>query len=238
MAESRTLTTIGVAVIAACAFGLWSRWASQAPPPAEQTALRWPAGIESKADVGFHARVESRVVKRSVDAVALKRPPREDAEDTADRLDEEQQRQEDAAFMALRATALHANDPAERIQALKDLDEFDAERTKPILLQAFSDADPQVRVTAVSDLAWNFGTDAPFEPLAQAAADGNPEVRLEALQALDRVDDERKMAVIKGAMQDPDEDVRDQAKLYAFMYGDDDSSAADDEAADDEAGDN
>jgi hypothetical protein len=230
------LTTVGVAVIAVGVLGLWARRGSQAPPAAERTELGRPAGIEGKGDAGFHAQVGSRVVKGSVEAVARPRPRRRHARGSgsgvgavydADRLEEEQQEQRDADFMTLQSTALHAGDPDDRVQALKDLDRFDAERTKPILLQALSDSDAQVRVTAIGDLSWNFGADAPFEPLARAAADGSPEVRMEALEALGQLDDERKLAVIKNALLDPDEDVRDKAQTLAFFSSEDEGGDTD-----------
>jgi hypothetical protein len=235
MAKSRMLTMIGVAVIAAGAFGVWARRASQAPPAAERTGLRWPAGIERKGDVGFHAQEGPRVVKRSVEPVARQRhagsygvgPPPDVGriiEETQQQLAEDEQHWENAPLMALESTALHAAQPEERIQALQGLNlQFDTKRTEPILEKALSDSDPQVRAAAVDVLSWNLGADAPLEPLARAAADRSPEVRMEALTALFRIDDERKVPLIKDAMQDPDLDVRVRATAFALVYTQDDA---------------
>jgi HEAT repeat protein len=151
-------------------------------------------------------------------------------EEEIDRRDEAEKQADEARFTALQATALHAADPQERIKALQDLSDFDAERTEPILLKAFTDSDPQVRITAIDELTWNLGSDTPYTPLAAAAADSNAEVRAEALQALDDLEDPRKIAIFKAALHDPDEDVRAWAEFYVAANEDGDDTEADDDA--------
>jgi hypothetical protein len=161
------------------------------------------------------ARGSWRREHRGPSAAELERRAHEDEQET------------EARFMALQSTALHAADPAERIKALGDLDDFEVERIEPILVKATTDSEPQVRLKAVESLAWNLGEDAPFAPLANAAADSDPEVRVEALEALDDIEDPRARAVINGAVRDSDEDVRFWAEVHADADDADDSDADD-----------
>jgi hypothetical protein len=233
MEKPRMLIMIGVAVIVAGAFGLWARRGSQAPPAAEQTELQWPAGSEGEAGVGFHTRVRARVVKGSAEPVARTLESHVAPVYDAGRTEEEEQTQEDPDFMALQSTALHGDDPDDRIEALDLLGEYDADRVGPILLQVLSDPDPQVRAAAVEGLSWSLGAHAPFGPLEDAAYDADPQVRIAALDALDQLDDARRVAVIQNALRDPDEDVRDEAESCASSDSSDDNGSADDEDADD-----
>jgi HEAT repeats len=240
MAKSSIVKTIGVVAVAIGAIALLTRRAERTPSPEPPSVDRAPAdfgprgGIRPELRVGFRSRegpVSTEPRSTSVWPVR-RRASQGMTEEEIDRRDEQERQADEARFTELRATALHAEKPEERVKALGDLDEFDADQIEPILRQALSDPVAGVRIAAINQLSWSRGSEAPFEPLAAAAADANPEVRAEALQALDDIDDPRKVAVIRGALKDPDEDVRSRAESYAFGYDDggdepDDNSDAD-----------
>jgi HEAT repeat protein len=249
MAKSPMVKTIGLVAVAVSAVAFWIMRPGRQPPPepsfSEQAALGSQPGGETRpprsrarlgadAGVGFHTREGSDTIARgSVPGHPMRmRARRGLTEEEFDRQDEAEKQADEARFTALQATALHAADAQERIKALQDLSDFDTDRTEPILLKAFSDSDPQVRITAIDELSWNLGSDTPYAPLAAAAADSNAEVRAEALQALDDLDDPRKEAIFKAALHDPDEDVRSWAEFYvaANEEGDDSDSEPDADA--------
>jgi hypothetical protein len=244
MAKSPMVKTIGLVAVAVAAVALWIMRSGRQEPPetpgfshansgvqaGSETRLRGrPVQSDTGAAVGFRIRERSSGVgQRSLPGHGARPRVRKGlTEEQIDRRDEAEKQAEEARFTALRATALHAADPAERIKALQDLSEFDIEGTEPILLKAFSDRDAQVRITAIDRLSWELGSEAPFDALAAAAADADAEVRAEALQALDDLDDPRKEAIFQAALRDPDEDVRSWAEFYAE---DSDDSEADDDA--------
>jgi len=247
MAKSPMVKTIALGAVAVCAVALWIVRAGHQPPPEPSSSEQPQSGLKPGGDarprssgaplradagIGFRTREGSGSIERRFPAARPMRPRASKglSEEALERRDAAEEQADEARFTALQATALHAADPEERIKALQGLGDFDAERTQPILIKAFADSDAQVRITAIEELSWNLGSDTPFEPLANAAADANAEVRAEALQALDDLDDPRKIAVIRGALHDPDDDVRSWAEFFAAAYSEGDDSEADDEA--------
>lgn len=245
MAKSSMGKTIALAAVALCAVAVWIVRAGRQPLPAPSAPTQSQPGSarggdtqepSSEAEFGHRPRTgfgihedASLTARRSLPPARARRAA---GHPQTDKERDHRKAADDALFTTLQATALHAADPAARIQALEDLEEYDVERTKPILIKALADSDAQVRLTALEQLSSNFGAKTPFEPLAGAAADASPEVRTEALHALDDLDDPRKEAVIRGALNDPDQDVRSWAELYAAALDDDDDSETDDDADD------
>lgn len=129
---------------------------------------------------------------------------------------------------------LHSADAEKRADAVHDLRQYDDEIIRPFLIQALQDSDAGVRRAAIEELllAMDEEGDVPFEVLANAARDPDPEVRAEALEALDRLDDPRKDPVFVAALQDPSEDVRDVAQRLANV--DDETSEDTSNDTDDE----
>jgi hypothetical protein len=247
MAKPALVKTIGLVAVAVSAVALWIMWPGRQPPPEPSSSEQADSGLQAGGDtrvarsrvqpgadagVGFHTREGAHAITRGSLPGRWMRPRggRGLTEEEIDRRDEAEKQADEARFTALQAAALHAAAPEERIKALQDLSDFEAERTEPILLKAFADNDPQVRITAIDELSWNLGSDTPYAPLAAAAVDANAEVRAEALQALDDLDDPRKLAIFKAALQDPDEDVRSWAEFYVAANEDGDDSEPDDDA--------
>jgi HEAT repeat protein len=113
-----------------------------------------------------------------------------------------------------------ANLPPEAI----DLDDY-AEDITALSKVAFSDPDPERRLTAVELLS---ATEDPqvVTVLARALADSNEDVRMAALQALSDFTGEAPMLAVENALRDPSPDIRYEALSMLAEAGTDRARAA------------
>ena len=103
-------------------------------------------------------------------------------------------------------------DPAARRMALGMLAGIKSDEARGALTQAAADADPAIRADALRALSAT-GGDKPVTLLAQAGrGDSDLQVRITAIQLLSLKDGPLAEAVIKGALADPDPDIRDAAQ--------------------------
>jgi hypothetical protein len=111
---------------------------------------------------------------------------------------------------ALKQTALSDPDPEERISALQSLAFEDENAALPVLTSALQDPEKSVRIAALQEL--EDYSQLPFDTVASALGDQDAEVRAEALRILGDSDDDRAVALARQALDDPNEDVRDEAQ--------------------------
>jgi HEAT repeat protein len=95
-------------------------------------------------------------------------------------------------------------------------EEEDEKEVLPVLTQALSDEDPEVRMAAIQALS-EFSEETPIESLGVALGDEDAEIRFEALSIVAELSDERAQPLISQALDDPDEDVRSLAEGLADM---------------------
>jgi len=109
--------------------------------------------------------------------------------------------------------ALSNPDPEERADAIGSLYVFDDAEVVPVLKQALTDSDSQVRMAALDQLAQL--DDPPVDVVGSALKDADPEMRERAVTILGGLDSPQAADLVRSARNDPDEDVRSTAELYA-----------------------
>jgi hypothetical protein len=114
---------------------------------------------------------------------------------------------------ATKQKALTDPDPEERIDAVGSLDLFDDANVIPILQTVLRDHEPEVRIAALDKL--NDLNEPPVDVIATGMQDPSAAVRERTVQILSGLDDEHAQALVRDARNDPDEDVRTTAELYA-----------------------
>lgn len=228
--------TVAVAVIAI----IWL--ATGSPEPSSRSGLHAPVTADRSDDVarrveqlsdqrgadhdGWSAGASGQMrVSKSVRPGFSRRKPSlekpEEAEEQVDSADEVENPQ--AEFESLKYTALNAQDPDERMDALSSLSTLDDQPVVPVLVKALSDRDPEVRLAALHEL--DLATDEPpLDALEFALSDSEPEVRLEALNMIGQSDDGHAKFLVQRALRDPDEDVRREAGYIAGVDADDEDS--------------
>jgi HEAT repeat protein len=134
-------------------------------------------------------------------------PPPADLEPWGGDDDYDLEREEE---LALAVEALRDPDPAERSDAVLDIDP--AGRGLPYLLEVLSDdLDPEVRIAVVSQLA-NAESPEVIAGLVSALNDRDPEVVLEAIDALEFSADHAVIGSLEKLLQHRDPDVREAAE--------------------------
>ncbi len=123
--------------------------------------------------------------------------------------------EEELDFETLKNMALHDPDPDNRTMALWLLAGLEDQPVAPVLMQALSDKDAEVRLAAVESLSEL--DDPPIEALAMALDDPDPEIRFEAISVVAEIADNRVLPLIEKALHDPDEDVRSLAEGIADL---------------------
>jgi hypothetical protein len=109
---------------------------------------------------------------------------------------------------ALKNIALRDTDPERRLAAVTMLGASEDPTAVPVLAQALSDEDDEVRMAAIQALS-DFTGDAPIDLLSKVAVDDpSADNRYEALEALSDLGGERVLSTVQQALNDPDEDVR------------------------------
>lgn len=99
-------------------------------------------------------------------------------------------------------------DTSVRRAALGLIANLPGEEAHRIVIQSVADADPELRIDALRALS--AGGDKPVNLLAQAVkSDGETSVRVAAITMLGRRDGELARAVLEGARNDPDPQIRD-----------------------------
>jgi len=117
---------------------------------------------------------------------------------------------EDEEELALALKALRDPDPTERSDAVLDI--HPEGRGLPYLLEVLSDdAEPEVRIAAVSQLASAKSPEA-IAGLVSALSDRDPEVVLEAIDALEFSADHTMIGSLERLFQHPDPEVREAAE--------------------------
>lgn len=103
-------------------------------------------------------------------------------------------------------------DPAARRMALGMLAAIKSDDARGALTQAAADTDATIRADALRAIA-SSSADKPVSLLAQAGrGDSDPQVRITAIELLSLKDGPLAEAVIKGALADPDPDIRNAAQ--------------------------
>lgn len=112
----------------------------------------------------------------------------------------------------LKNMAINDKNVDRRLEAVTLLGATEEPDVVPVLGQALSDEDPEVRLAAIQALA-DFTGDGAFDYLVKAVTD-DPEAdnRYEALEALSDLEEDRATIYAKQALEDPDEEVRDLAE--------------------------
>jgi hypothetical protein len=118
-----------------------------------------------------------------------------------------------AEFAALKQKALTDPDAEERIDALGSLSSFDDADVIPLLQTALRDHEPEVRIAALERLEEL--DEPPVDLIAIGMNDSAAEVRERTVTILSNIDDKRAKALVRDARNDPDEDVRTTAELFA-----------------------
>jgi len=131
-------------------------------------------------------------------------------------------------FEALRQMALTDPDPDNRIVAVWLLGSLDDQPVMPVLIQALSDSDSEVRMAAIESIS-EFD-DPPIDALSLAMDDPDPEIRFEALSVAAEIDDDRVQPILAKGLDDPDEDVRSLAEGVADLEVTFESAPAEDSA--------
>jgi len=120
-------------------------------------------------------------------------------------------------FESLSDTALHDEDPDNRIVAAWLLGSLEDEPVIPVLAKVLNDPDPEVRLAAVESLSdlEDLEENPPLDLLEVALNDDDPEVRFEALSIVTDLEGPEIEPLVAKALDDPDEDVRSLAESAA-----------------------
>lgn len=118
----------------------------------------------------------------------------------------------DENFEELKQVALTDPDPDERINALWSLSVGDEATALPVLASALHDGDREVRLAAVQELGGLEDERAVVDSLSIALRDNDAEVRAEAVRLIGDTEDPRAAALAGRLLNDPDDEVREEAK--------------------------
>lgn len=140
----------------------------------------------------------------------------------------------DLSLDELRRSLSESQDPAQRSATLEAISNRGEDKpVNPIMAQALSDADQEVRETALNLLKSSLDP-VPIGPLASMATrEANPDLRIEAMTLMtdqlfqdDRTKEEwaTVSASLSKSLTDPDQDVRDQAEQLLSQLSETESS--------------
>ena len=140
---------------------------------------------------------------------------------------------EPASITAATEAMQSAADPLQRTMAIYELRGVAGRSVSAELGQSLSDPDPEVRATALEELALDridWSEDDDDEELLSARLSGtqdpSPTVRMTALRLANEADSDRGLALVQQGLHDSDEQVRDWAALLLASADDAGESTA------------
>jgi hypothetical protein len=219
-----------LAGVAALAWLLFFTGAGSAPGPSEQSDTKGSRLMAPQEPMFGHVRGQPQSgAARAAKGVAARpgkpmgrRPWGETSAPSAEPGSDQEDEDTDAQ---LKTTALTDPDPDERVAAIDQVSAgWDEQDAVPVLTAAANDSDASVRAAALKNLADVADTRPAVDAAMRALKDPAAEVRIAALNILANSDDPRRVAELRAARSDPDEDVRSEAEMLLITADDSDDS--------------